>query len=176
MVPRNKVYEYKEVKTPVFRELPKDGDLITPLKIRIKYHTDEPVEIKDIEIGDWYDIPIQEDYILREHKLYDEIPLGVSMEIPEGYEAHLIVRSSTFKKYGFLQTNGMGIIDNSYAGNNDVWTLPIYRIMWGSLELLIKKGFRLCQFRIVPKQPKCKFVKVEDMMNEDRGGLGSTGK
>lgn len=120
--------------------------------------------------GDWIDLKTAEDVSLcsSQTKL---IPLGIAMELPEGYEAHVIPRSSTFLKWGVLQANSYGLIDNSYCGDNDQWHFPAYAIR----PIVIPKGTRLCQFRIVEKQPEIELVKVDTLGNENRGGFGSTG-
>jgi dUTP pyrophosphatase len=100
------------------------------------------------------------------------ISLGISMKLPEGYEAHVVPRSSTFRRWGIIQTNGIGIIDESYCGNDDVWKFPALAMR----STTIFKGDRICQFRIIPKMPEVVFTEVEYMDDPDRGGLGSTGK
>ncbi|ETR69777.1 MAG: dUTP pyrophosphatase [Candidatus Magnetoglobus multicellularis str. Araruama] len=120
--------------------------------------------------GDWIDLVSSDTYIYTEGMMFN-INLGVSIEIPEGYEAILAPRSSTFKKYGLIQTNSVGVIDNSYSGNNDIWMMPVYALKDG----IVNKGDRICQFRIQKKQPQIGFMVVEDLENEDRGGFGSTG-
>ena len=100
------------------------------------------------------------------------ISLGVSMKLPEGYEAHLVPRSSTFKKWGVLQVNSMGVIDNSYCGDNDVWGFPALAIR----DTVIRKGDRICQFRIQKVMEPVEFVEVERLDAPDRGGFGSTGE
>ena len=100
------------------------------------------------------------------------IPLGISIELPEGYEAHIAPRSSTFKNWGIIQTNSVGVIDNSYCGDNDIWMMPVYATRFTK----IKKNDRICQFRIVEKQPHLEFETVDHLGNEDRGGFGSTGR
>ena len=138
--------------------------------IKIKYVRDIlPIEI--IDAGDWIDLRCGKDVRLKRHE-YVQIPLGVAMELPDGYEAHVIPRSSTFRKYGVLLANSYGLIDGSYCGDNDEWTFPAYAME----ETRIPKNERICQFRIVPVQPKVKFEKVETLGNPDRGGLGSTGR
>lgn len=102
---------------------------------------------------------------------YKLIKLGVAMKLPEGYEAHIVPRSSTFKNYGILMANSMGIIDNSYCGDNDEWMFPAFF----TRKTVIHKGDRICQFRIEKKQPNIKFNVVDKLGNEDRGGFGSTG-
>lgn len=139
-------------------------------QIKIKYHNPNLAKIEKIEVGDWIDLRAAENIKLSagEFKL---INLGISMKLPEGYEAHVVPRSSTFKTWGVLQTNSMGIIDNSYSGTNDIWRFPAYAIR----DTEIKVNDRLCQFRIVKKQPKVEFIEVDKLDDTDRGGFGSTG-
>ena len=98
------------------------------------------------------------------------IPLGVSIELPEGYEALLCPRSSTFKNWGIIQTNSTGIIDETYCGDNDIWGMPVY----ATRDTTIQFNDRIAQFRIIEHQPKLEFVEVENLGNNDRGGFGST--
>ena len=138
-------------------------------KIPIVYHADiYPLE--KTEKGDWIDLRVAEDVELKagESKC---ISLGVSMKLPEGYEALIIPRSSTFKHWGILQTNHCGLIDNSYCGDNDVWMFPAL----ATRDVLIEKNSRICQFRIQKKMDKLVFVPVNELGNEDRGGFGSSG-
>ena len=100
------------------------------------------------------------------------IPLGVAMELPKGYEAHVVPRSSTFKNFGIIQTNHMGVIDESYCGDNDQWHFPAYALR----DPVIHVNDRICQFRIMEHQPKIVFEETEKLDNKDRGGIGSTGK
>lgn len=139
-------------------------------QIKIKYHNPDLAKIEKIEVGDWIDLRAAENVKLStgEFKL---INLGISMKLPEGYEAHVVPRSSTFKTWGILQTNSMGIIDNSYSGTNDIWRFPAYAIR----DTKIKVNDRLCQFRIVKKQPQVEFIEVDKLDDTDRGGFGSTG-
>ena len=139
-------------------------------KIKVKYHTDIlPLEINDK--GDWIDLRAAEDMKLwAGHDYY--IPLGISVELPEGYEAHIAPRSSAFKRWGIIQANSVGVIDNSYCGDNDIWMMPVYATRFAE----IKKNDRICQFRIVEKQPHLEFETVDHLGNEDRGGFGSTGR
>ena len=140
------------------------------MKIKVKYHTDIlPLEINDK--GDWIDLRAAEDMKLwAGHDYY--IPLGISVELPEGYEAHIAPRSSAFKRWGIIQANSVGVIDNSYCGDNDIWMMPVYATRFTE----IKKNDRICQFRIVEKQPHLEFETVDHLGNEDRGGFGSTGR
>ena len=139
-------------------------------QIKIKYHNPDLAKIKKIEVGDWIDLRAAENIELSagEFKL---INLGISMKLPEGYEAHVVPRSSTFKNFGVIQTNHCGIIDESYCGNNDQWRFPALAMR----DTVIHKNDRICQFRIIKKQPEVQFITVEHLGNTDRGGFGSTG-
>lgn len=137
--------------------------------IRVKYF-DPICKLEKIEQGDWIDLRAAQDVFLRAGETCC-IPLGVAMELPEGYEAHIAPRSSTCAKWGVIQTNSVGVIDNSYCGDNDQWAMPVYAIR----DAIISKGDRICQFRIVKKQPSLVFHEVESLGNPDRGGFGSTG-
>lgn len=123
-----------------------------------------------IDKGDWIDLRAAETVEMKAGD-FRTISLGISMELPEGYEAHVAPRSSTFKKWGILLVNGLGIIDNSYSGDDDIWGFPALAMR----DTIIEKGDRIAQFRIVEKQPKIQFVPVESLGNENRGGFGSTG-
>ncbi len=139
------------------------------MEIKIKYFTDvQPIE--KIEKGDFIDLRSAEDIDLDAGD-FAIIKLGVGMKLPEGYEAHIVPRSSTYKKWGIIQTNSVGIIDNSYSGDNDQWMLPVLAMR----DTHISKNDRICQFRIVEKQPDVKFTTVEKLDDEDRKGFGSTG-
>lgn len=146
-------------------------DKMTIEKIRIRYFT-EAIDKLDYIDGksDWIDLRASEDVSLKagEFKL---IPLGVAMELPQGYEAHIVPRSSTFKTWGIIQTNSMGVVDCSYCGDNDMWRMPVY----ATRDVEIHVNDRICQFRIMKNQPKISFEEVEHLDNEDRGGFGSTG-
>lgn len=137
--------------------------------IQIKYHTDiEPLQQK--EGSDWIDLRAAEEVKLSPNQ-FKLIPLGVSMKLPEGYEAHIVPRSSTFKTWGIIQTNHMGVIDESYCGDNDQWMMPVL----ATRAVIIHKNDRICQFRIIKKQPEIIFQKVDSLGEENRGGFGSTG-
>ena len=142
------------------------------MNIKIKYFTDKINKLEYIDgKSDWIDLRAAEDVELKagEFKL---ISLGVSMELPKGYEAHVVPRSSTFKTWGILQSNSIGIIDESYCGDNDIWKMPVY----ATRDTMIHKNDRICQFRIEKHQPTIKFEEVDTLGNEDRSGFGSTGK
>ncbi len=141
------------------------------IEIKVKYFTDID-EIKFIEDkSDWYDLRASEDVELKagEFKL---IRLGVAMQLPKGYEAIVAPRSSTFKNFGIIQANSIGIIDESFCGDNDEWRFPAIALR----DTVIQKNDRICQFRILEHQPKHIITKVEKLNNADRGGIGSTGK
>ena len=140
-------------------------------RIRIKYFTDKIEKLDYIDgKSDWIDLRASEEVELSagEFKL---IPLGVAMEIPEGYEAHLAPRSSTFKNYGLLQVNSVGVVDNSYSSDKDIWRMPV----WATRDTVVHVNDRICQFRIVKNQPQIDFAEVEHLGGVERGGFGSTG-
>ena len=138
--------------------------------IKVKYlrHIEK---IKHIAVGDWIDLRAAEDTRIKagEHKM---IPLGIAMELPKGYEAIIAPRSSTFVKHGIILGNSIGIIDESYKGDNDEWHFIAYAVR----DTFILKNDRICQFRIIKHQPKVKIVEVDSLGNADRGGIGSTGR
>jgi len=137
--------------------------------IKVKYLAGaKPLE--KIEQGDWIDLYTYEDeeLYLGEHKY---ISLGVAMQLPLGYEAIVAPRSSTFKKWGLLQTNSIGVIDNSYCGDDDIWVFPAY----ATRNVKIPAGTRLCQFRIQECQPLIEFIPVDTLGNKNRGGFGTSG-
>ena len=140
------------------------------MEIKIKYFTDIE-KIKQIPNGDWVDLRSAKDITLNKGE-FAIIPLGVGMELPFGYEAHIVPRSSTYKNYGIIQTNHMGVIDNSYSGDNDQWGMPVIAMR----DTTIHKNDRICQFRITQKQPDFEFTEVECLDTKSRGGFGSTGK
>lgn len=142
------------------------------MNIRIKYFTDEIERLRYIDgKSDWIDLRAAQDVTLKagEFKL---IPLGIAMELPKGYEAHVVPRSSTFKNFGILQVNSMGIIDESYCGDNDQWFFPALAMR----DTEIHVNDRICQFRIMEHQPTFTFEETSVLGHKDRGGHGSTGK
>lgn len=141
-------------------------------KIKIKF-TDEKVyeEFNNISVGDWIDLKTIDIVTIKEGQ-FRMIDLGVAMELPEGYEAWIVPRSSTFMKYGVLQANSIAIIDNSFRGNDDVLRF----LVWATRDVTIPKGTRICQFRIMKNQPEIDFIKVDKLENKNRGGIGSTGE
>lgn len=142
------------------------------MNIRIKYFSDKLERLRYVDgKSDWIDLRAAEDVELKagEFKL---IPLGIAMELPRGYEAHIVPRSSTFKNFGIIQTNHMGVVDESYCGDNDQWFFPAYALR----DTQIRMNDRICQFRIMEHQSKIVFEETEKLDNKDRGGIGSTGK
>lgn len=121
--------------------------------------------------GEWYDLRAAEDVNMTIGE-YKEIPLGVAIELPAGYEAIVAPRSSTFKKWGIIMANGIGVIDHRYCGDNDMWSFPAIALRH---PVIIHKNDRICQFRIIYGQPECELRIVDHLGNEDRGGIGSSG-
>ena len=138
-------------------------------RIKIKYLNQGIKKLEYIEgKSDWIDLRSAERVELKagKHKL------GVAMQLPEGYEAHIVPRSSTFQNFGIIQTNHCGVVDQRYCGPNDWWHMPVYALR----DTIIEVNDRICQFRIEKKQPTIDFEEVEELLANDRGGFGSTGK
>lgn len=140
------------------------------MEIKIKYFDKELEKIGKIDIGDWIDLRAAKttEFNKGDFKL---IPLGIAMKLPKGYEAHVVPRSSTYKNFKVIQTNHMGVIDESYCGDNDQWFFPAFALE----NTVIHKNDRICQFRVMEKQPIIEFKEVEKLEDNDRGGFGSTG-
>ena len=139
------------------------------MKILVRYHGDVP-KIEKLPQGDWIDLRSAETVRLQAGE-FRLISLGVSMRLPAGYEAHVLPRSSTFKKWGIIQANSMGVIDESYCGDGDIWCFPAVALR----DTVIERGDRICQFRIMKKMPDAELETVEFLTAPDRGGIGSTG-
>lgn len=141
-------------------------------QIKIQYKDDTIERLKYIDgKSDWIDLRAAERIELKQGE-FKLIPLGVAMQLPEGYEAHIVPRSSTYKNFGIIQTNHTGIVDETYCGPNDWWYMPAYALR----DTVIEKNDRICQFRIQKHQPEVLFEEVEALTGQDRGGIGSTGK
>lgn len=140
------------------------------LSVKIKYHNDI-LPLDRFENGDWIDLRSAEDVDMSAGE-FRLISLGVSMHLPEGYEAHIVPRSSTYKHWGIIQANHMGVVDNSYCGDNDIWKFPAIAIR----DTTIYKNDRICQFRIVKKQPEFEFEEVDYLDGPNRGGFGTSGR
>ena len=145
--------------------------MVNNIKLDVMYHNPDLIPINLLEKGDWIDLRAAKEYKLFSGEFY-LIDLGISMKLPEGYEAHIAPRSSTFKKWGIIQTNGIGIIDNSYCGENDIWMMPVLATKGADIHV----NDRICQFRIVKKMSNnIEINTVEHLNTQDRGGFGSTG-
>lgn len=140
------------------------------MEIKIKYHNKNMEKMELVQHGDWIDLRAAERVEMKAGD-FKIISLGVSMKLPEGYEAHVAPRSSTFKKWGVLQANSVGVIDNSYSGENDIWGFPALAMR----DTVIEAGDRIAQFRIMKKMEMIVFTEVDHMEDADRGGFGSTG-
>ncbi|MCC8138793.1 MAG: dUTP diphosphatase [Lachnospiraceae bacterium] len=141
-------------------------------KIKIKYFSEEIEKLTYIEgKSDWIDLRAAQEISMKQGE-FRLIPLGVAMQLPEGYEAHVVPRSSTYKNFGILQTNSMGLIDESYCGDNDQWFFPALAMR----DTVIHVNDRICQFRIMEHQPQIVFEETEHLKGSDRGGFGSTGR
>lgn len=140
--------------------------------IRIKYHSKEIDHLEYIDgKSDWIDLRAAKNYDLKQGD-FALIDLGISVELPRGYEMIIAPRSSTFKNFGLIQTNSIGVVDESYCGDDDVIMMPALAMR----DTRISVGDRVCQFRILRHQPTVVFEEVETLGNKTRGGFGSTGK
>lgn len=167
------------------------------MKLKIKIKKISPNTFPEvIDKGEWVDLKASKDIVINPPIKSKEkgnsniiisstmIPLGVAMKLPKGFEAIIAPRSSSYNKFGIIQTNSFGVIDNSYSGNNDEWKMPVVALKPSS----IKEGDRVCQFRIQLSQKATvwqklkwllssgiKLVETDNLDSNDRGGFGSTG-
>ncbi len=142
------------------------------MNIKIKYFTDKIEKLRYIDgKSDWIDLRCADEISLKKGE-WKLIPLGVAMQLPEGYEAHIVPRSSTFKNFGIIQTNHCGVVDSSYCGDNDQWFMPVLAVR----DTEIHVNDRICQFRIMENQPRIEFEEAEHLGASDRGGFGTTGR
>lgn len=150
-----------------------DSEIQNDNCIQIKYVSDKIKRLKHIDgaKSDWVDLRAAENVKMKKGD-FKIISLGVAMKLPEGYEAHVVPRSSTFKNFGVIQTNHMGVIDESYCGDNDIWCFPALAIRDTEIHI----NDRICQFRIMKKMPQITFKEVKELNNKNRGGFGSTGR
>ena len=137
--------------------------------IKIKYWPGSP-HLEVNPNGAWIDLYTYEDVVIQPGG-FTLIPLGVAMKLPEGYEANFVPRSSTFKRWGVLQTNHYSVIDPTYCGDDDMWGYPVY----ATRDVVIPKDTRLCQFRINKVQPTIDFQEVVSLADISRGGFGTSG-
>ena len=141
-------------------------------QIKIKYFTDKIDKLAYIDgKSDWIDLRASEEVTLKQGE-FALVPLGVAMELPKGYEAHIVPRSSTYKNFGVIQANHCGVVDGSYCGDNDMWRMPVIAMR----DTQIHVNDRICQFRIMKNQPEILFEEVEHLEGKARGGFGTTGK
>ena len=141
-------------------------------QIKIKYFTDKIEKLAYIDgKSDWIDLRASEEVTLKQGE-FALVPLGVAMELPKGYEAHIVPRSSTYKNFGVIQANHCGVVDGSYCGDNDMWRMPVIAMR----DTQIHVNDRICQLRIMKNQPEILFEEVEHLEGKDRGGFGTTGK
>lgn len=153
-------------------------ELVSELIIRVKYF-DGATKLKKITKGNWIDVYANKDMFIEEGTRA-MIPLGFALELPNGWEGHLAPRSSTFKTWGIIQTNSVGVVDDTYIGDNDQWHMPVYCLQGkdsvdGQLGTIIRKGDKIGQFRIMEVMPQIEFEEVDSFGNADRGGFGTTG-
>ena len=139
------------------------------MEVKIKYFSDIE-KIKKFKYGDWIDLRSAEDVELKAGD-FKIIKLGIGMKLPYGWEAHVAPRSSTYKNFGIICANSFGIIDNSYCGDEDEWGFPAIALR----DTTIHKNDRICQFRVVEKQPSIDFVEVGHLDKVSRGGFGMSG-
>lgn len=146
-------------------------DCVKSLDMKIKYHNFNLEKLTKLDKGDWIDLRAAEEVKLEvgDFKL---ISLGISVQIPVGYEMHIVPRSSTYKNFGIIQANHQGVVDESYNGDGDIIKFPAIAMR----DTVIQIGDRICQFRLMKKQPIINFIEVISLGNDDRGGFGSTGK
>ena len=141
-------------------------------QIKIKYFTDKIDKLAYIDgKSDWIDLRASEEVTLKQGE-FALVPLGVAMELPKGYEAHIVPRSSTYKNFGVIQANHCGVVDGSYCVDNDMWRMPVIAMRYTQIHV----NDRICQFRIMKNQPEILFEEVEHLEGKDRGGFGTTGK
>ena len=141
------------------------------LNIDIVYHNPNMPKLEKVDNGDWIDLRASVGGSFKKGD-FALIDLGVSMRLPEGYEAHIAPRSSTFKHWGIIQCNSVGVVDNSFSGTNDVWKMPCFF----TRDTVIEPNDRICQFRIIKKMEPVSFTEVTELDNTDRGGFGSSGR
>ena len=139
--------------------------------LKIRYLSDRIEKLRYIDgRSDWIDLRASEDMVIRKGECR-LIPLGVAIQLPEGYEAHVVPRSSTFRNYGLIQANSFGVVDESYCGNEDQWFVPMY----ATRDTEVHVNDRICQFRIMKHQPEIVFEETEQLSEKNRGGFGTTG-
>lgn len=140
------------------------------MQIKIKYLVNDLERIKFTEGSDWIDLRSADSITMKKGE-WKLIPLGIAIQLPPGYEANIVPRSSTFKNFKIIQTNHFGVVDESYSSDKDQWYFSAYALE----DTQINKNDRICQFRINKKQPIFDIIEVDTLGNKERGGFGSTG-
>ena len=141
-------------------------------KIKIKYHVEGLEKLRYIDgKSDWIDLRVAEEVKMKAGE-FRLISMGISVELPKGYEMWILPRSSAFKNFGIIQTNAMGVVDESFCGDNDIIHMPILAMRDTEMHI----NDRIGQFRIAKHQAEIHFVEVEHLNHADRGGFGTTGK
>ena len=140
------------------------------MEIKVKYFDKEIDKLEKIAKGDLIDLRSAETVEMKAGE-YRLIKLGIGIKLPNGCEAHVYPRSSTFKNFGIILANSVGIIDNSYCGDDDQWCFPAIALR----DTVIHKNDRICQFRIMENQPELEFIEVDKLDDVSRNGIGSTG-
>ena len=147
----------------------------------IKYHDQELLPVEQAHPGEWFDLRAAQDMFIPQGQ-FAMVPLGISVQLPEGYEAMVIPRSSTFGRYGIIMTNSVGLIDSEYNGDDDQWWFPCFCLVGKEYDekhgygAMIRKNDRICQFRMLKQQGEASLLKVTRLGNRNRGGFGSTGR
>ncbi len=140
-------------------------------ELKIRYISKEIDKLKYIDgVSDWIDLRSAENVVLKQGE-WRLIRLGIAVKLPDGYEAHIVPRSSTYKNFGIIQTNHMGVVDHSYCGDDDEWKYPVLALR----DTEIHVNDRICQFRIMKNQPELVFTEVDHLDGVSRGGFGTTG-
>ncbi len=141
--------------------------------IQIYYHSKEIEKLTYIDgKSDWIDLRAAEDVVMKAGE-FRMISLGVSLRLPDGYEAIVAPRSSTFRNFGIIQVNSIGVIDESYGkdSTDDLWMYPVVAMR----DTEIHVNDRIAQFRILQHQPRIRFEEVGERKGQARGGFGSSG-
>lgn len=155
-------------------------NIMKKLEMKIRYF-EGATKLEKIQKGNWIDVYANKDVFVPEGDRA-MIPLGFALELPKGWEGHLAPRSSTFKTWGLIQTNHVGVVDDTYVGNDDQWHMPVFCLQGKDIKggiykgTWVKKGDKLGQFRVMEVMPEIEFVEVEELTNENRGGFGTTSK
>ena len=147
------------------------SEVINGVTMKIRYHREKYPALPEVKkMGNFIDLYSAEQYTLKKGE-FALINLGISIELPEGYWAQIVPRSSTYKKYKVIQTNSFGVIDSEYCGDDDIVMLPVY----ATEDTVIPANERICQFTIY-RDTKFDIEEVDKLEGPNRGGFGSTGR